>query len=646
MRNTFDPKMIVCIMAIATLSGCGGSHSVSTPPGTVSVSPSQAAVVASTQAQQFLGAVPVNTPGPFNWAVDGVVGGNASVGTITAAGLYTPSATAGTHTVTLTNATDSSEHASASVAVTDLAGVTTYHNNVARDGTNTQEWALKPATLGVASFGKRFACAVDGAVYTQPLWVPSLSVGGTIHNVIFVATQHDSAYAFDADASPCVKLWQAALLDTGKHGGTAGETPVPAADVGGGALDIQPEIGVTGTPVIDPATSTLYVISKSEDLTLVFHQRLHALDLTTGNEKFGGPIDVTATFPGTGDGSTGGNVSFNAQTEGQRSALSLSNGIVYIAWASHEDKDPYHGWILGYNASNLAQVKVLNVSPDGSRSGIWMAGGAPAFDAAGNLYASTGNGTFDASSAPPNTDYGNTLIKISTSASLTVTSWFTPYDQDLLNMQDLDLGSSGVVILPDQASAPTHLLIAAGKEGKAYLLNRDSLGSYCSGCPSDTNVVQSFVAFQNLGSFWGTPAFWQNHLYLGGTQEPPAAGDTIKLFDFNPATGLFNSTPASQSGAIFGYPGSIPSVSSQGANDGILWDADISAYGVPAPRQGPAVLHAYDATNLGSELWNSTQAASNRDQAGNAVKFTVPTVANGKVYIGTRTEVDVYGLLP
>jgi len=426
--------------------------------------------------------------------------------------------------------------------------------------------------------------------------------------------------------------------------GTSGETPVPAADVGNGFQDIQPEIGVTGTPVIDPATSTLYVVSKSENLTGTFFQRLHALDLASGSEKFSGPIDITATFPGTGDGSSGGIISFNPQTEHQRSALALSNGIVYIAWASHEDKNPYHGWILGYNAATLAQVKVLNVSPDGSRTGIWMAGGAPAFDSSGNLYATTGNGTFDANQAK--SDYGDSILRISTSAALAVTNWFTPFNQAFLDTQDLDLGSSGVVLLPDQSSAPTHLLVAAGKQGQMYLLDRDAMGAYCNGCASDTNALQSFPAFQNLGSFWGAPAFWQNKLYLGGTQEPPGAGDKLKAFDFNPSTHSFTTTPSSQSSTVYGYPGSTPSVSSQGASGGIVWSADVGAYGVPAPTQGPAVLHAYDATNLGTELWNSSQAAANRDQAGNAVKFSVPTVANGKVYLGTRTEIDVYGFLP
>ena len=649
MRNAAYAKAAFCLLALVGLSGCGSGYGGGGGGSlTVAVSPKEAAVVVTSQTQQFIATV-VSSSGAstgITWTVDGMAGGNATLGTISASGLYTPPATAGTHTIVATSTADSSKSATATIAVTDLAGVFTYHNDLARDGANIQELALTPATVNTTTFGKRFACAVDGAAYTQPLWVPALNVSGTVRNVIFVATQHDSVYAFDADASPCVTLWQAKLLDA-VHGAFAGETPVPTLDVGNGFQDIRPEIGITGTPVIDPATSTLYVVSKSEDLTSVFHQRIHALDLLTGSEKFTGPKPISISIPGAGDSNcpSTGTVSFNPKTQHQRSALSLANGVVYIAWASHEDALPYHGWIVGYDAGTLARVSFFNSSANGCLSGIWMAGGAPAFDNSGNVYVTTGNGTFDANSvAPPNNDYGNSVVRLT--SGLGVTDWFTPFDQNFLNMQDLDLGSSGVVILPDQATPPTHLLLAAGKEGKLYLLNRDSMGAYCNGCSSDTNVVQSFAAFQNAGSFWGTPAFWQNHAYLGGTQELPAAGDSLKAFDFNPSTGLFNPTPSSLTAAVFGYPGSVPAVSAQGATNGIVWTTDISQYGFPAPNQGPAVLHAYDATNLSTELWNSTQAASNRDQAGNAIKFSVPTVANGKVYLGTRTEIEVYGLLP
>ena len=647
MRNTSAHKLFVCMLATVSLAGCGGGgYGGGGPkPIVVTVRPAHASVVAGAQTQQFAATVtgaPVNT---VTWSVDSIAGGNATTGTVSASGLYTSPAAAGTHTVAAASTADATKTALASVGITDLAGVLTHHNNVARDGTNIQEFALAPSVVNQNSFGKLFSCPVDGAVYAQPLWVPALNIGGTVHNVFLVATQHDSAYAFDADAKPCAQLWKTSLIPLT-------ETPVPFADVGSGFGDIQPEIGVTGTPVIDLASKTMYLIAKSEGLIGTFHQRLHALDLATGNEKLGGPVVISASVPGTGDGSVGGFVSFNPHKEHERSGLALANGVVYTTWASHEDDNPYHGWIIGYNATTLAKVSVYNSTANGSRGGIWMAGAPPAFDSSGNLYASTGNGTFDADQiVTPNNDFGDSILKLDPSTGLTVSSWFTPFNQSFLDSVDLDLGSGAMVVMPDQTTGPhPHLLVMCGKQGQAYLLNRDSLGQYCpasgGGCSFDTNAVQSFTAFQSFGSFWGTPAFWQNRLYLGGTQEPPNAGDKLKAFDFNPATGQFNPTASSQSSTIYGYPGSTPSVSSQGATGGVVWDVDASQYGPPAPGPGPAVLHAYDATNLATELWNSSQATAGRDVAGNAVKFSVPTVANGKVYLGTGTEVDVYGLLP
>ncbi len=628
-----------CLLATIWIGGCGSGNGGGPQPIAVNVSPLRAAVVAVTQRVQFKATASGDPTNSVTWSVDGVAGGNAAVGTISTEGLYTPPAAAGVHTVQATSTVDTTKSASAMVAVTDLTGVATYHNNLARDGTNTQEYGLTTSSVKTATFGKLFSCPVDGAAYTQPLWVPSLNIGGQVRNAIFVATQHDSVYAFDADVSPCSQLWHVNLLDTA-HGGTSGEMPVPTGDVGSGFQDILPEIGVTGTPVIDSASGTLYVVSKSEGPAGSFHQRLHALDLITGDEKFVGPINITASVPGTGDGSVGGVLTFDLRNQGQRGALTLVNGIVYIVWASHEDHDPYHGWLLGYDAASLAQVAVFNADPNGSRGGIWMAGGAPAVDGSASLYLSTGNGTFDGNSgAPPNDDFGDTVMKIGTSSGLALVDWFTPFNQAFLDGQDVDLGSSGVVILPDQTSGPAHLLVAGGKEGKLYLLDRDAMGNYCAACTTtDTNILQSFLA---APAIFGTPAFWQNKLYLGGTS------DALSLFAFDTTTGTFNTVASSQSVTSFQFPGPTPSLSAQGASGGVLWAIDSSRYGVPSAfGTGPAILHAYDAANLSSELWNSSLAANNRDAAGNAVKFTVPTVANGKVYIGTRTEIDVYGLLP
>jgi len=630
---------LTCLMATIGIGGCGSGSGAGTQITAVNMSPVRAAVVAVTQTVQFKATVTGDPTNSVTWSVDGVAGGSAAVGTISSGGFYTPPAGGGAHRVQATSTVNTTKSATATIAVTDLTGVVTYHNNLARDGTNTQEYALTTSSVKTATFGKVFSCPVDGAAYTQPLWVPGLSIGSVLRNAIFVATQHDSVYGFDADVSPCSQLWHVNLLDA-THGGTSGETPVPTSDVGSGFQDILPEIGVTGTPVIDLASGTLYVVSKSEGPAGSFHQRLHALDLVTGDEKFAGPITIAASVPGTGDGSVSGILNFDPQNEHQRGALTLVNGTIYIAWAAHEDHDPYHGWVIGYDAATLAQVAAFNADPNGSRSGIWMSGGAPAVDASGSLYLSTGNGTFDGNSGtPPNDDFGDTVMKIGTSSGLALADWFTPFNQAFLDGQDADLGSSGVVILPDQTSGPAHLLVAGGKEGKLYLLDRDVMGNYCATCTTtDTDVLQSFLA---APAIFGTPAFWQNKLYLGGT------ADALSLFAFDATTGNFNTVASSQSATSFQFPGPTPSLSAQGASGGVLWAIDSSRYGVPSAfGTGPAILHAYDAANLSSELWNSSLAANNRDTAGNAVKFTVPTVANGKVYIGTRTEIDVYGLLP
>jgi hypothetical protein len=673
-------------LGAATLTAAGTSGALSqtakinltvaAPTVTVSLSPVRSAVVAISQPQQFTATVTGNISDlSLNWSVDGIAGGNTTMGTISAAGLYAPPATPGSHTVTAASVALPSSSASASIAVTDLAGVFTYHNDVSRDGANTQEYALTAATVTTSTFGKLFSCVVDGAVYTQPLWVPGMSIGGGTHNVILVATQHDSLYAFDADSSPCMKYWQVNLLDT-LHGGTVGETPVVWNDVGNVAFgcfgDIYPEIGVTGTPVVDPPSGTIYLVAASEipgtgsgNCSLppsTFYHRLHALDMTTGNEKFQAPVMIAAQVVGTGDGSSGGIVSFNSQLHHQRAGLALSNGAVYVGFAAHEDQTPYHGWLLSYQASNVQQqLSVFNTTPNGiggADGGIWAGGGAPAVDSGGDLYVSTGNGIFDqGASMSLQNDYGDSVLRLTPTAGLTpnganlqLNGWFAPETEATLEQNDADLGSGGVILLPDKSVGPTHLLVELGKDGVVYVIDRDNMGTFQ---PNANQIVQYFSA--TPGGFWGTPAFWQNNLYFAG------AFDALKQFSFDPTTG-FNPTAASQSLQNFGFPDVSPSVSSQGGSNGIIWAIDAGLYGyaspnaaggvncyvspVPAACTGPAILHAYDATNLSTEYWNSTQAANNRDQAGSAVKFVPPTVANGKVYVSTRTEIDVYGLLP
>jgi len=590
------------------------------------------------------------------WSVSGTGCSGTSCGafinvTSTSATYVAPS-TAGLYSIAGTSVADVTKSASIPIGVTDLPGVLTYHNNLSRDGTNTHEFALTTSNVNTSTFGKLFSCQADGAIYAQPLWIPNLQVAGAAHNVALVATQHESLYAFDADATPCTTLWHANLIDPA-HGGTSGETSVPSAGtvalVGSGFGDISPEVGITGTPVIDLTTNTLYVVSKSVNASTQFFQRLHAINLTTGIERVTPQtVDSSISVSGTGAGSVGGQVAFDPRNESQRPGLVLSKGVVYVAWASHEDHDPYHGWVIGFDALTLAPVAnaIFNSTPNQvgtlpySRGGVWMGGGAPAVDALGNLFFITGNGTFDANTGGSN--YGDSVVKLSTVSGLSVADYFTPLDQASLDANDTDFGSGAATILVDQLAGPvTHLVIGGGKQGNLFLLNRDNMGKFSG---STNNVIETV----NLGnSIFATPAFWQNNLYVAGV-------GPLKQFAFNSTTGRFNGAPFSQSSTSYRFPGATPSVSSNGVTNGIIWMLDNGLYCTPqSPGCGATVLHAYDATNVANELWNSSQAAANRDLAGHAVKFTVPTVANGKVYVGTRGndssvlgELEVYGLLP
>jgi hypothetical protein len=671
-------QLILAVLALIALEACGGGSSGGTPTS-VTVSPKLVEVAAGVQTQSFTATLAGGgTSAGVTWSVDGVEGGNSTVGAISSSGVYSAPATAGTHTITATAVADTSKNDTASVAVTDLAGVFTYHNDPSRDGANTQEYLLSAATVTQSTFGKLFSCAVDGAVYTQPLWAPGVSINGALHNVIYVATQHDSVYAFDADANPCVKLWQVSLLDS-LHGATAGEGPLVWNDVGNCFGDIYSEVGVTGTPVIDPGTGTIYLVSATEipgssqgncsASSGQFYHRLHALDITNGNERASSPATIAGQVPGVGDGSSGGMISFASQLHHNRSGLALSpNGRVYVAFAAHEDASPYHGWLFGYNGSDLSIApSIFNTSPNGGLGGIWAGGGAPAIDATGDVYVSTGNGIFDASSTTmPFNDYGDSILRLhpvpgitSNGVGLSLDGWFTPYNQDSISNVDADVGSGGVILLPDQTTGPPHLLAQIGKAqpttrnpAYVFLIDRDNMGQFNP--TNNSQIVQNLQA--PCCGLWGDPAFWQNGLYVA------SAYDKLRVFAFDPSTGLFNTTSASQSANVFNFPDATPSISSQGSSNGIVWAIDSGLYGyaspnaaggincyvspVPAACTGPAILHAYSATNLATEYWNSAQAPSNRDQAGNAVKFTVPTVANGKVYVSTRTEIDVYGVLP
>ncbi len=514
-----------------------------------------------------------------------------------------------------------------------FTGVFTQRYDAQRTGQNRQEFILTPSNVTGSTFGKLFACAVDGEVYAQPLYVANLAIATGTHNVVFVATMNDSVFAFDADASPCVQYWKKSFLGTGV-------TTVPPGDTGE-IGDINTIIGITGTPVIDPATGTLYVVAKTKEPTGYF-QRLHALDLATGNEKFGGPANISSaiTVPGRGDRDSTcpasvGSVAFCPLRENQRPGLLLLNGKVYVAWASHGDQNPYHGWVIGFSAADLMQPPVVfNTTPDGARGGLWNTGTGPAADAAGNVYVISGNGTFD--TATPHPNYGDSFIKLSTTSGLSVTDFFTPFNESFLDGQDFDVGSGGAVVLPDSAGslAHPHLLIGGDKQGILYLVDRDNMTGFNAGGDLVVQEVTVIGGSCITCGIFSTPAFWEGRLYV------VAIGDVLKQYTLVNAS----LTPARQASDVFGFPGATPAISSNGATNGIVWVVNTSNNGTGnSAGTGPAILFAYDATNL-SKLYSSP--TSGAGAAGNAVKFVVPTVANGKVYVGTQTNLSVFGLLP
>ena len=479
-------------------------------------------------------------------------------------------------------------------------------------------------------FGKVFSQRVDGYVYAQPLYLPDIRVPHKgVHNVVYVATEHDTVYAFDADRGSrenAAPLWKTSFSNP-----DAGIKPAPAQDVNEyGCSDIVPEIGITGTPVIDAAAGILYVVSKTEENGQIV-QRLHALDVRTGAERRGGPVVISAAVPGTGAASSGGVVRFDPLREHQRAGLLLQDGKVYIAWASHCDGWPYHGWVMAYDARSLRQVAAWNATPNGVGGGIWQSGAAPAGNGT-DLFFATGNGVFDANTKGLN--YGNSVVRLTPGSghtTLSVLDYFTPYDQEALNASDIEPGSGGVVLLPRlSALSGRQLMVVTGKSGTIYLLDAAHMGKFNS--QGDTGIVQS-IPLASAG-VWGTPAWWNGTLYVGGTW------DTLKAFRFDPQTTSFNVVPESQSSTTFQFPGPTPSISANGNRNGIAWIIQADGY-VDGSSE---VLRAYDAADLTRELYSSDQNAQ-RDDPGGAVKFAVPTIANGKVYVGAKGQLSVYGLL-
>ena len=601
---------------------------------TVTLSPRRVGLTTS-EPQTFTATVTGDPNTAVTWSVDNVAGGSSAVGTISTAGVYTPPSIAGTHTVTATSVADTSSFASATVAVTDLIGITTQRYDAARTGQNLSEYALTASVLGTAgAFGKLFSCTIsDGPVNAQPLYMANLSISGGTHNVLLVATQNNTVYALDADSPTCTVYWKANL-------DPAGSVPTPN---GGDQYDgdVNGPYGIFSTPVIDPVGGVLYAVAATFDNNSDPNYRLHALSLATGADLLA-PVLISATVSG---------VVFDPSVHLQRPALLLSGNTVFVSFGSYGDDWTYYGWVMGYDKTSLSQVAAFNTAPhstEGTGAGIWMSGAGPAADSSGAIYLSSGNGPFNAANTlppvAPKDNFGDTLLELT--GSLTIADFFTPASQPNLDANDLDFGSGGVVVLPDGAGSLAHpnLAISSDKESNLYVVDRASLGRYNSA--QNTNVttvrVNDSGGTASTGIFT-TATYWNGNVYIG------AEGDTVKAYTLSSilATAYPGPSPTSQSHESYNYPGTNVVVSAPGATatTAVAWTLNTNANGVSnSSSLGPAILRAYDATNLATTLWSSS--AKGTDTAGNAVKFGFPTVANGKVYVPGTNQITVYGLLP
>jgi hypothetical protein len=545
------------------------------------------------------------------------------------------SAQPGSANVVFTGTSGSLSHtATLALTVAAAAGVnvTTYHNDNARDGWNASETTLTPQNVNFNTFGKLRELPVDGKVDAEPLYVSGLSIAGQTHNVLIVVTENASAYAFDADTG--TQLWKVSALGTNE---------TTSDDHGCG--QITPQIGITDTPVIDRASGpngTVFFVAMSKDTSSNYHQRLHALDLTTGAELPGSPSEIQASFPGNGYGSTNGKQVFEPGQYAERVGLLLMNSQVYLAWTSHCDDDPYTGWLMAYSETTLQQTSVLNLTPNGpstphygdGEGAVWMSGAGLAGDTQGNIFFLDANGTFDstlsASGFPSSGDFGNSFMKVSTTGNvLAAADYFAAYNLQAESDADQDLGSGGAMLLPDQTDAngvTRHLAVGAGKDTNIYVVNRDNMGKFNA---SSNNAIYQEIPDALSGGAWSMATLFNNTVYYAGV------GDHLKAFPITNA--LLATTPAAESANTFAYPGATPSVSSNGSQNGIVWAIE--------NQSGAGVLHAYNPTNIPTELYDSNQAANGRDHFSDN-KFVTPMIANGKVYVGTQTSVAVFGLLP
>jgi hypothetical protein len=622
------PQTVTITAVLQSDSTKSGSATITVDAitGPLRVSPAVTSITTSqaSQAIQFQVLTPGVTANDVSWQSSG--------GTITPGGLFSPPNVPGIYTIV---ASIPSTSGSATVAETDFPGTFTWRNDNMRSGINSQELALTPATVSPSTFGKLFSCPIDGYAYAQPLYVPNLAINGlATHNVVFVATENDSLFAFDADSRPCAQLWQTSLAGAGQ--------PVAFPNLDMINTDIVPFAGITGTPVIDPGTWTLYVVAATQTIASLptYAHSLYALDLTTVP-----PLSVQS--PGieiTSSGSSAGK--FDSVSENQRAALLLAGGALYVAFSSYgglcvgtSAPCPYHGWIFGYDTATLAlrTPAVFNDSPSPfGGGGIWESGGGPSADKNGNIFLTTGDGPYGPT--PDGMNYSDSFLRLGSAANgtLSVGDSFTPCAQTTLETTAEDVATGAPVLLPDSALQPS-LLIGGSKSGTLYVVNRDSMGGFC---PASASSVQTVIT--GGGPIDSTPLFWNNCVYVA-----PGNGN---LLSFSMPGGFPASCPSiSKSSDTLGPDGATPvmswNASSGMTNTGILWMIDSS--GAEATPNSAAILRAYDPNNLSNEIYNSdTVLGSRNDNAGHAVKFTVPTVANGKVYVGTQTELDVYGLLP
>jgi hypothetical protein len=631
---------------VVTLAACGGDGGNSySPPATTTPSaaptigtqPGNLSIVSGNTAT-FAVTVSGTAPLTYQWQKNGT-----AVTGATSASYTTPaesvSDTGATFAVVVKNSGGSVTSAGATLTVTATSpnDVATFKNDVARSGQTLSESTLTLANVNSTSFGLLYTVMVDGKIDAQPLYLAQLPISGKAHDVAFVATEHASVYAIDADAG--TPIWQVSLLANG-------ETPSDTH----GCTQVIPEIGVTSTPVIDRTAGphgVIYVVGMSIDKSSNYHQRLHALDITTGAELFNGPSEISGAAP-----NTTGTTTFAPGQYEERAALLLANGQIYTTWTSHCDIAPYSGWIIAYDQMTLAQTAILNVGPNSGASvpngtpfnmngpAIWMSGDGPGADAQGNIYLLTGNGLFepllDVNGFPNMGDYGNSFLKLaSTTSSLNVTDYFAMSTEVAESGADLDLGSGGEMLLPDLTDSSgnvKHLAVGAGKDSNIYVVDRDDMGKFNASQNQIWQEIDGVVPGNppgaGSGGVRGSPAWFNGTIYYGD------AGGTLKAFSVTNAK--LSTAPTSQSAISFAYPGASPVVSASETTNAIVWAHE---------NTSPAVLHAYDAANLAHELYNSNQAAGGRDQFGPGNKFIAPTVAGGKVFLGTTNTLAIFGLL-